>query len=331
MNFKERASASTTVKTLQTSVPSVIISKIALTKMKLFVDKCADEIGWLGTAIREDKLVYIDDVYLFDQEVHSTTTEITPEGLSDFAVEVLEMPNGMEVWNNLRVWGHSHVQMGVSPSLQDDNQMETFKEGGHPWFIRIIANKKGELKIDMYDYEHSLIYLDLPWEGVESEEEEAIHDKIALLYEELDKYQDDFVKIFDEEITDDMKLKVRKKAWGAKNSNWSNKSEAGFTKNTEVGGTKKKEKEEEEDDNQTVSWLNSIGEDGIEEDYYDTDHQVLRDFDTAELLNLSLCTSMGQLREALEELGWFGMFTPDDLLRIWKIADQEYLNYGGLY
>src|SRR5690606_11009605 len=108
-------------------------------KMFIYVDECNDEIGWLGTAKimegNEHNIVFIDDVFLFDQEVHATTTEITPEGLTEFANELIEMGDkGIEIWNNIKVWGHSHVNLGVSPSGQDDKQMKTFRDGGHDWF-----------------------------------------------------------------------------------------------------------------------------------------------------------------------------------------------------
>ena len=45
--------------------------------------------------------------------------------------------------------------MSPSPSSQDNDQMEYFKDG-NPWFIRLITNKKREYHIDIYDYENGI-------------------------------------------------------------------------------------------------------------------------------------------------------------------------------
>ena len=132
------------------------ILPLARQKMEMYCDLSEGEIGWLAYVEQFDKQGFlITDCALLKQEVHSTTTEITAEGLLEF-------------WNNtapeqqskIKLWGHSHVNMSPSPSGQDDSQMEYFKDG-NPWFIRLITNKKREYHIDIYDYEHGLkIHMD---------------------------------------------------------------------------------------------------------------------------------------------------------------------------
>jgi hypothetical protein len=212
MNFKERVKPTTTTRALLSAVPYVLIQPQALHKMFQYVDGCADEIGWLGTAYRDGKEITINDVYLFEQEVHATTTEITPEGLSNFAMELMNQPDGVDIWNNMKVWGHSHVNMGITPSGQDDLQMQTFQEGGHDWFIRLIANKKGELKVDLYDYTTGVIYLDLPWEALESDEEGWLQTQIKDLEIQLEALRKATSVQYAEPIKEEIKVKVRKKA-----------------------------------------------------------------------------------------------------------------------
>lgn len=163
--FKARETVKPTITNI-TPPPHVYIMPLALSKMKYYVELCSKEIGWLGEAYmdKENNTYYIKDVMLFDQEVHSTTCEITSEGLSKFAEKLLEQKNGMDIWNNLTMWGHSHVNMGVSPSSQDNQQMIVFKDGGHKWFLRIIANKSGELELSLFDYANNLVYSNIPWE-----------------------------------------------------------------------------------------------------------------------------------------------------------------------
>ena len=210
--FKQRA-ITESVKPLQISMPKVVISAEALTKMQLYVEGCTTEIGWLGTAVKEGNNYYILDTYLFAQEVHSTTTEITPEGLSNFGEEILKREDGMQIWNNLKVWGHSHVNMAVSPSGQDDSQMNTFKDGGHDWFIRIIGNKSGDLKIDIYNYELGVIYNDIKFYIGLSKEELAIKEAIEDLEDELVKIKAERTKEYKEEVTKEIAVKVKEKRY----------------------------------------------------------------------------------------------------------------------
>ena len=127
------------------------ILPLARQKMEMYCDLSEGEIGWLAYVEQFDKQGFlITDCALLKQEVHSTTTEITAEGLLEF-------------WNNstpenqakIKLWGHSHVNMSVTPSTQDNNQMDYFKDG-NPWFIRLITNKKREYYIDIYDYANGI-------------------------------------------------------------------------------------------------------------------------------------------------------------------------------
>lgn len=128
----------------------------ARNKMELYCDLSEGEIGWLAFVEQFDKQGFlITDCALLKQEVHSTTTEITAEGLLEFWNAVAP-----EKHEQIKLWGHSHVNMSVNPSGQDDSQMEYFKDG-NPWFIRLITNKKREYYIDIYDYANGIkIHMD---------------------------------------------------------------------------------------------------------------------------------------------------------------------------
>lgn len=128
----------------------------ARSKMELYCDLSEGEIGWLAFVEKFEGVGFlITDCVLLKQEVHSATTEIDPAALLDFW-------NATPVENQckIKMWGHSHVNMSVTPSAQDNDQMEYFKDG-NPWFIRLITNKKREYHIDIYDYEHGIkIHMD---------------------------------------------------------------------------------------------------------------------------------------------------------------------------
>lgn len=158
-------------------IPIIVIRKKALEKMYHYIDMSKLEVGWLGSVIREDNRYIIDDVFIFEQEVAGTTTEISPEGLMDFASELMKMENGMEIWNNIRLWGHSHVNMDTTPSGQDNSQMELFNDNGIEWFIRLIANKKGKFSFTLFVYDSGITFIDIPW-VVENEIDDSLKEEV---------------------------------------------------------------------------------------------------------------------------------------------------------
>ena len=142
-------------------VPMVQITPAALNRMFHYVDHLKTEVGWLGTAQRIGDDILIEEVFLVSQHVTSVTTEITASGLLEFYRRF----NGTrpEVLDHLRFWGHSHVNMGTSPSQADEDQMQVFGQMGSPWFLRGILNKKERMEFGLFDYEEGVIYRDIPW------------------------------------------------------------------------------------------------------------------------------------------------------------------------
>lgn len=144
--------------------PVIDVARPAFDKMSLFVDIADEEVGWLGTAKRLSPIRFrIEDVFLLEQRVTAATTVLSADGLSAFACELLAKPNGKELWENIRFWGHSHHTMGTSPSGQDDSQMLEFGRTSGDWFIRLIANKNGRMEFSVYFYDLGIKLLDVPW------------------------------------------------------------------------------------------------------------------------------------------------------------------------
>ena len=220
MNFKERTSTNMTVKARENSVPTVYINRSALNKMFIYTDEVPDEVGWLGTVQKVDNSYHVTDVFLFDQQVHGATTEITPEGLTEFAEELLQRSDGVEIWNSMRLWGHSHVNMGISPSGQDNKQMEDFSQIGHDFFLRLICNKKGELGIDVYDYKLGIEFHNVPWVIHENEVDEVgfqmqqqiqqMQEALEALQKQVEEREKAQVEAIKEPIKAEIKEKVRK-------------------------------------------------------------------------------------------------------------------------
>lgn len=325
--FKTRDASNTKLEFNKEYIPGTYIEPEALAKMQLYVQECSDEVGWLCTATKDNEGDYIiHDAILFDQEVSATTTEITPEGLSNFAEKLLKQENGMEIWNNIRVWGHSHVNMGVSPSGQDNLQMDTFTESGHDWFIRIIANKQGDFKVDIFDFKNGLIYLDAPWYKMLTEQEEQINEQIKNYQESLKKLQNDRITKIESKIKEEIKEKVKKKAYNYTNNVYGHGGWAGYNyghnnnfKTKTIFDTSKKNKRNEEKQYQDY-W----------EDYQDifsTDEEVLSYFTDDELLIFATCESEEHLEKALTTLGHcLDDFTLSDIIRIYQVAQDYYLD-----
>lgn len=360
MNFKERLTPTVQIKAIVSAVPRVGITTEALTKMFVYTDQCSDEIGWLGTVQHLGGRNYvIEDVFLFEQRVHGTTTEITPEGLSKFAEEMLTQEGGLDLWNSMKMWGHSHVNMGITPSGQDDKQMEEFKEIGHDFMIRLICNKKGDMKLDFYHYDLGITYLDIPWEILADDEEVELQNEIEALQYRLEAMRKQRVEVVKDPIKAEMAEKVRKFSsvstshgqHQGKGNNWANQygrhvdgvwklwsqhpateeekkiypklfatnlnSSTTKTKNGSEQGTSKGKKDKKKENGGRFI---SDGANLIPIDYFENDAQVMDTFDTGELFQLSLCKNFEQLVEELEDFGWVGCFSENDLERIFKMA-----------
>lgn len=144
--------------------PTILISHVAYEKMYHCVNCCNDEISWLGSVEKLDgDMFLIEDIFILKQEVSMAHTSMDEEALANFAKELLKQPNGDELFNKTRFWGHSHVEMDTEPSGQDDKQMEFFKEVKCDYFIRGIFNKEGSAKFDLFYYDKMISVQDVPW------------------------------------------------------------------------------------------------------------------------------------------------------------------------
>lgn len=111
--------------------------------MRLYVELCQDEIGWLGYVekLQDGQGYMVTDVFLVDQEVHATTTELSPTAIIDF-YNKLDDKGRAEFLSKCKLWGHSHVNMSPSPSGQDDAQGLELSKDVDDFYIRLITNKK---------------------------------------------------------------------------------------------------------------------------------------------------------------------------------------------
>lgn len=118
----------------------VLIAPDAHAKLTAYIRGVTGEISGLGVVSLLDETPYISEVLLFEQEVSGASTDLCPEDLSKFLVEWVTAGRDP---SELKLWWHSHANMGVFWSGTDTNTQKTcFK--GSDWLVSIVGNRKGE-------------------------------------------------------------------------------------------------------------------------------------------------------------------------------------------
>lgn len=145
--------------------PQIKIHQVALSKMKHAIHLCDHEISWLGTVEKKRSsgrnCYIIQDIRIHHQSGDHSTTEIDAGMLALDMQEVLSMPDGIETFNKTRLWGHSHAFLPTIPSHQDNMQMKNFHDV--EYMIRLIGNKNGVIRVDLWDYTSNTTWLELKW------------------------------------------------------------------------------------------------------------------------------------------------------------------------
>ena len=135
--------------------PKVIYAEDVWAKIQFAVKTCTEEVGWLGlvdTLPNGDYL--ITDVYFPPQEVHGTETDISADAVFQL---YLQLQSEGKDPGKLSYWGHSHVNMGVTPSAQDELQARRYLRGLNV-LIRGIYNKAGAAKVDVFDTNQCVVF-----------------------------------------------------------------------------------------------------------------------------------------------------------------------------
>jgi hypothetical protein len=148
--------------------PVILFSKKAKRKIDYVVKTVPTEVGWLGSVEKsvDDKTgietYKITDIFVPKQEVAAATCEIKPEGrheLLQMLLQKYEGEEGIKFAESLLFWGHSHVNMGVSPSGQDESMVMDFKT--REYLIRGIFNKQGSVNLDLFKFKENIQWTEL--------------------------------------------------------------------------------------------------------------------------------------------------------------------------
>ena len=148
------------IETKQIKEPTIYITPNAYLKMRKLVDATSSEIGWYGTVSEYpglERVYLIDDIIVYPQTVTGTTCEQDESKMFDF-----EMSLTTEQVNKKRFQGHSHVNMGVTPSGVDEAFYQDLLTQVTDYFIIAITNKRNEYTVRFYDIENNILYSNIP-------------------------------------------------------------------------------------------------------------------------------------------------------------------------
>lgn len=149
----------TYVEQLQVPDPVICITTDAYAKMQTLVNETDTEIGWYGTVEKIEGLnetYLIKDILVYPQTVTGATCEQDDDRIFEFEMELTT-----EQVNEKRFHGHSHVNMGVTPSGVDESFYQDLLTQINDYLIVLVINKKGDYTLRFYDVEHNLMYSDL--------------------------------------------------------------------------------------------------------------------------------------------------------------------------
>jgi len=153
-------------------LPVIRFTRHAMKWIKAMVDVHDQEVGWYGLVQETGKYEFtVTEIFYPKHELMTATTcEIDPNGNVELANKLMDAGRDEDVMR-IKLWGHSHHNMGVSPSGQDDDMGLELAADNGDYLIRLIANKKGDMGITFYDMKKGLKISDLDYYVDESEEE----------------------------------------------------------------------------------------------------------------------------------------------------------------
>lgn len=129
----------------------------AFAKMMALVYTFDSEVAWHGTATRTEDGYYIHDIIVYPQTVTGATVNTDQEEYQTWLMELDD-----EVFNTVRMQGHSHVNMKTSPSGVDTTHQEAIIDQleEEDFYIFMIWNKKMEHTILIFDMAKNAMYED---------------------------------------------------------------------------------------------------------------------------------------------------------------------------
>lgn len=137
---------------------TLYFTELAYLKMLTLVREFDKEVAWHGIAKRhdtEEDAYVISDILVYPQEVTGATVNTDQE-----KYQMWLMSHEDDVFNNIRMQGHSHVNMGTTPSTVDTSLYERLLDqlDDTMFYIFLIWNKRNEKTIKIYDLAKNVLF-----------------------------------------------------------------------------------------------------------------------------------------------------------------------------
>lgn len=140
--------------------PIIQMSAEVYTKMYTLVHESPIEISWHGLVNRdkENDIYTIYDILMFPQINGPTTTATEDEEFAEWMTELIMDPEFPI--NDLRMHGHSHVNMQVFSSGVDDAYQKELiaKVENDDYYLFLVLNKKQEMCVLLYDFNRQILF-----------------------------------------------------------------------------------------------------------------------------------------------------------------------------
>lgn len=140
-------------------VAALTFTNKAWLKIMSLVMSFDKEVQWHGVVERiSDNEFKVKDILVFPHEITSATVTSNQEEYEQWLNNLDD-----DTFNHLRFHGHSHVNMGVTPSSVDMQYRENILVNISPnddeaYYIFIIVNKKYEISAEIYDIKNNILY-----------------------------------------------------------------------------------------------------------------------------------------------------------------------------
>lgn len=118
--------------------PKVVIDRLALEKIRHFVNKDSQECSGMGITRVVGDTIYVDEIQMLEQRNGSAHTDINEDAVTKLMHE-WRLKDGI-----INFWWHSHVNMSVFWSATDTATIKQLAQ--HGMCIASVFNKKGEIR-----------------------------------------------------------------------------------------------------------------------------------------------------------------------------------------
>lgn len=137
---------------------TIFLSSIAFAKMNALIQQFDSEVAWHGVVHRDEEnptIFRITDILVYPQIVSGATVNTDQDAYQTWLYAFDD-----DVFNNIRMQGHSHVNMGVSPSGVDTTHQEKIlgQIRDDDYYIFMIWNKRYEHFVRIFDLKNNTLY-----------------------------------------------------------------------------------------------------------------------------------------------------------------------------